>query len=273
MSTIINEYKVSQINRYIQQLHSSYILNEWPDNLVYKLRELSIDEKCYLNSNLNLHKIAKVDKDDFFIHQLCVKEKREFCIKLLASEVVELNVNIRSSDGKSCFEFISMYCIEQAKSLRQNYMSFTSLYKLGYTNRPEDLSTLRKLYDKNVKSPEALQIWSYCRFAYILANSTQIDEAFRKDKILFTILSFKMGKPVGVHYPNLLGIANNALHHYGSSSRLIIRAIHHYNMYEKIISKDQKGTFKYRYDEVLETEPIQDEEFEAIILKIFPELN
>ncbi|MEI9946328.1 MAG: hypothetical protein WDN26_19170 [Chitinophagaceae bacterium] len=42
-------------------------------------------------------------------------------------------------------------------------------------------------------------------------------------KVLFSILSFKMKKPVGINYPNLLGIANNAIQHYRENGDILIK--------------------------------------------------
>ena len=90
---------------------------------------------------------------------------------------------------------------------------------------------------------------------------------------LFTIVSFKMKKPVGIRYPNLLGVANNAFLNYRSHGDLLIKAMQHYGAYDQVIKRDRKQTFRYRLEDFEMYKPVQDTAFNTIVFKIFSELR
>jgi len=115
--------------------------------------------------------------------------------------------------------------------------------------------------------------WSLARFAYKLNDASLIEKAFLYHMPLLTIASFKMGRPFGINYHNLLGIANNALQHYHSNIELIIHAMETYDVFYNIEKRDHKKTFKQRMEDYYETMPAQDPDIAQVAFLLFPELS
>jgi hypothetical protein len=124
-----------------------------------------------------------------------------------------------------------------------------------------------------LKGESYLIKWSRLRFIIKLKKTTDIKKAFKKEKVLFTILSIKMGRPVLFNYPNLLGILNNAMEYYRESGDLIIKSLDIYNQFNKLIEMDSKEVFVRKLEEYEMNKPFQDEELEYIVKVLFPDLD
>lgn len=146
------------------------------------------------------------------------------------------------------------------------------LYKRGYESKDCDEKYLRDVY-KNLPTQSSFASWCIARFTYLLNDYEKFEKVYRNDKVLFTILSFKLKKPVGINYPNLLGIANNAIQHYRDNGDIIIKAMHKYEVYEEILSRDKKKVFQEKKADFDKFKPIQDRHFQEIITTLFPELE
>ena len=116
-------------------------------------------------------------------------------------------------------------------------------------------------------------IWCIARFAYLLDNSELLEKALQDENTLLTIVSFKLKKPVGINYPNLLGVANNAFLHYRANGDILLHAMKHYGVYEETLKRDQKKTFRYRIDDFQKYKPIHNSSFNEFVYKILPELK
>lgn len=146
------------------------------------------------------------------------------------------------------------------------------LYNNGYQNKPVDLEYLKTSFDQ-LKNEYQCLAWSLARFAYKLNNPKLIEKAFLYHMPLLTIASFKMRRPFGINYHNLLGIANNALQHYRSHIELIIHAMETYDVFYDIEKRDHKKTFKQRLEDYYETMPPQDPDIAEVAFLLFPELS
>jgi hypothetical protein len=111
------------------------------------------------------------------------------------------------------------------------------------------------------------------RFVVLLNDAVLIEKAFQERNSLLTIVSFKLKKPVGINYPNLLGVANNAFLHYRAHGDILLHAMKHYGVYEEVLKRDQKKSFTYRLEDFQRYKPIQDPMFAEIAHKVFPELK
>ena len=124
-----------------------------------------------------------------------------------------------------------------------------------------------------IKTKPQLTSWCYARICFKLHDAVKIEKAFSKIKVISIILSFKLLRPVGYNFPNLLGVANIAITHYGEHGDLILGAIKQYDVYNKIMKLDFKRVFRAKQKDYIESRPIQDTEFNKIIYEIFPELS
>ena len=112
------------------------------------------------------------------------------------------------------------------------------------------------------------------RFAVKLNSKEKFALAYQKHRELFVILSLKMNKPISFNFPNLLGVINNAIQFYRESGEIILKAMEHYERTRQIMELDsRKGTFKKKLTEFETNKPIQNKEFEEIVINLFPELK
>ena len=146
-------------------------------------------------------------------------------------------------------------------------------FKRGYINIKKDDIFLVDFYKNKISNQQMLELWCLARICYKLNNHDKIEKAFSKDRVILSILSFKQGKPVGFNYPNLLGVANNAIQHYREQGDLILRSMKTFNVYDDIKIRDKKGTFKLKEQDFEKFKPIQDIDFDEIAYEIFPELK
>ena len=234
-----------------------------------KIQEFTEAEKTYFNSRFSLVKLVGVSEETLLNTVLTDKTKYYFANFLLANDIFSFSVS-HSLNGKTCFQLASQQVFEVVNGYNGNLLLL--LFKRGYRIQESDHNFTKILFTQ-IASQEQLINWCKIRFALLLDDPALYEIASHQEKILLTIVSFKMKKPVGIHYPNLLGVANNAFLHYRDNGDILLKAMKHYNVYDEIIKRDQKKTFKYRLEEFQLYKPVQDTIFNGIVLKIFPELN
>lgn len=235
------------------------------------LDKLNKEETKYLNENLNLSKIVGVDQKLILNETLKHKEKANFSNLILRSKNIDLEVNYTDNSGKTVFVLlVEQYFFEKGSFLMYN---INHLFERNYSIKNEDVFFVNELY-KKIQSQSQFENWSLLRFAVKLNDNKKIALAYQKQRELFVILSFKLNKPIHFNYPNLLGIINNAIQHYRESGEIILKAMKHYDRLEHIKQLDlRKGTFRKKLSEFELNKPIQDKEFEEIVMTLFPELK
>lgn len=235
------------------------------------IETLNQEETDYLNENINLEKLIGVEKKFILSKVLSDKSKFNFGRHLLTSLSIELEVNSIDETNKSIFQLL----IENTENALDYFFldEILFLYKRGFIHTKVDETFLIDFYKNKIKSERHLELWCLARVCYKLHNHDKIEKAFSKQKIILTILSFKQGKPIGINYPNLLGVANNAIQYYREQGDLLLAAMKHYKVYSDIISRDFKGSFKLKEQDFHKFKPIQDTDFNEILYEIFPELK
>lgn len=233
-----------------------------------KISEFTESEKAYFNSKFSLSTLVGVSEDILFNAVLTDNTKYNFATFLLTNDIFAFSVS-NTIKNKTCFQLASEILFSMADKYYQNILLL--LFKRGYKVQESDHNYVKSLYAQ-IASQEQLVIWCKIRFALLLNEPALYEIASIKEKVLLTIVSFKMKKPVGIHYPNLLGVANNAFLHYRDNGDILLKAMKHYNVYDELIKRDQKKTFKYRLEDFQLYKPVQDSIFNEIVFKIFPEL-
>lgn len=268
----MKEYRKERIKLAVIELGKNYqgnIIDEGLFSIFYQLDE---EESEYANNLLDFEKITGLPNNEFVFRSLENPVKREFIARLLKCAKLNFEVNFCNEQQQTVFQYITEYIFNHPGYFTFYDNPYLTIYRNGYVNKAADISFLKTIYDTRVKSPRDMEQWCFARFAFVLNDYEMIKMAYAECKVLFTILSLKLKKPIGIGYPNLLGIANSALLHYTTHAEMIVRALHVYNVYNDILKRDQKGTFKLRYQDIEETDHVQDEYFQKVILKIFPEL-
>lgn len=267
---MLSQWATEQLDELVQKVKLYYHSNERGYfSGANKIEDLIGEKKDYFLEKLSLSKLTGLN-DPLSIAAILQKGKLYFANYLLNSSIYEFDVNARE-EGRTAFELLIKLSIEKDDLLTGSSM-LKYLFMRGYDCSNSDLDLLKIMY-KEINSQQMMEFWCLARFSLLLDEASLIAKAFEKQNILFTIISFKLKKPVGINYPNLLGIANNAFLHYRAYGEILIHAMKVYNVYDLIIEKDRKKTFKYRLDDYHEIKPIQDTSFNDIIFKIFPELK
>lgn len=237
-------------------------------NLPGKLNRKEVE---LLNEKIGLPSLVGCEDKDV-IHELLKDPlKDKFTFYVINTLEIDCIVNSYGRSKNTVFIEIAKRYFKQ-----DNWMSpylISSLFKRGYQIKPEDNEFVLNLYGQFQKQYD-FDKWATLRFATKLNNQKKFEIAQFHTRELFSILSFKVGKPVHFNFPNLIGVANNAISHYRESGDLILRAIDKFGRTEKINQLDsKKGTFRRKRLEYLENRPIQNKEFEEIAIELFPELK
>lgn len=233
--------------------------------------KLNIKEQELLNSKINLPELIGCEKDLVLNQLLKDKSKDKFTFYLIQTLELGCEVNAYDRTKKTVFIEIAERYFEQETWISPYLIS--KLFERGYKIKEEDNQFVLELY-KKIRKQNDLDRWATLRFATKLDDKNKFEIAQTHTRELFSILSFKMGKPVHFNFPNLIGVANNAISHYRESGDLILKSIDKFGLTEKINQLDKrKGTFKRKRLEYLENKPIQNKEFEEIAIELFPELK
>lgn len=269
---MIGHWQKINLDEYLVNLRDYYSNCEKPSfRLAHKVQELTQEEKDYVNANINLQGITSFNKECLIISLLSLPGKFNFVRHLIVSGNIELEVN-NFLDGKTTFICLLKQLISTSDEFYSAGHLFLELYKRGYESKECDEVFLREIY-KDLPTKNSLAVWCIARFAFLLNDHKTFDKAFRNDRVLFSIISFKMKKPVGFNYPNLLGVANNAIQHYRDHGDILIKSMYHYEVYNDIIERDKKKVFQGKQKDFEKYKPIQDKEFVEIVMHLFPELK
>jgi hypothetical protein len=238
------------------------------NNLPGKLRK---EELNLLNEKIDLPNLIGCERR-MVLHEL-LKDSSKDKFTFYVINTLEINCEVNSYDSLKNTVFIE---IAKRYFNQENWIApylISSLFKRGYKIKGEDNQFVQDLY-KQIKKQYDFDKWATLRYAVKLNDQEKFEIAQNHTRELFSILSFKMGKPVHFNFPNLIGVANNAISHYRESGDIILKSIDRFGRTEKINKLDErKGTFKRKRLEYLENKPIQNKEFEEIATELFPEIK
>ncbi len=233
--------------------------------------KLNKKEQELLNEKVNLPKLVGCKKKLVLNELLKNSAKDKFTFYLIQTIEIDCEVNSYDKTKKTVFIEIAQRYFYQETWISPYLIS--KIFERGYEIKEEDNQFVFDLH-KQIKKQSDLDKWATLRFATKLNDKDKFEIAQNHTQELFTMLSFKMGKPIHFNFPNLLGVAINAIIHYRESGDLILKAIEKFGRFEKILKLDQrKGTFKRKRLEYLENKPIQNKEFEDIAIELFPEMK
>ena len=268
------ENQLKNIFEFISELE--YILSD--DSAIRKISSYQIEAKThYYDSKLledNLDWKFLIGEEYNVLNTIIKKQSFYIARYILHIKNLPLDVNEVLDNKSTLILFAEAYFANNVYDLEFGADIIKTLYKRGYKNKDGDEKMINEFY-KKAKTSDNFVFWCYLRFALIIENPQQVETAFFRPciNILFSILSFKMNKPVSLRFSTLLGVANNAMHYYKESGNLIQKAIFYYNRFDEIVKIDTKGVFLNKMEEYKDNRPNQNKEFEEIILAVFPELK
>lgn len=233
--------------------------------------KLNVEELQVFNREINMPNLVGCEKDQVLHQLLQDRSKDNFTFYVFNRLEFECDVNSLNESKNTVFIEVAKRFFE-AEGYFEDHIILT-LFKRGYKIKEEDILFVIDLYKKK-KSEKDLEKWMILRFATKLNDLKKFEIAINNKRELFTMLSFKMNRPISFNFPNLLGVAVNAIIYYRENGDIILRSIDRFKKNDNIIKLDQrKHTFKRKRMEYLENRPIQNKEFESVAIELFPELN
>lgn len=236
----------------------------------YLLEKLSEEEKIYIHQFIHNQLGVPFDATKWLSESYSQPNHINLAMYLAESQTFMPDINVISGKETLFTMLVNYYFNVKDKNDFMN--SLIRIYEHGYQSKPADLEFLKFSYDR-LKNDYQCLIWSVGRFAYKLNAAELIKKAVEYHMPLLTIACFKMRRPFGINYHNLLGVANNALQHYRSHIELLIHAMNVYDVNYDIEKRDHKGTFKQRLEDYYENQPPQDPDIAEIAYILFPELR
>ena len=268
--SMLTPWRKQQINEIIERIKLFYIDSSTGGfKGSEKLDDFSDDDREYFNTQFSLPQLIGGPVEAILSTVLEDPAKYNFSIFMLRNGLFPFSVSC-NQNGVTAFQLISKLVFSGFKSCYDH--GLLCLFKRCYKVQESDAAFVSKLYGA-IASEEQLKAWCMIRFALLLDDPDHLEIALQQNMSLFTIVSFKMKKPVGIRYPNLLGVANNAFLNYRSHGDLLIKAMQHYGAYDQVIKRDRKQTFRYRLEDFEMYKPVQDSALNGIVFKIFPELK
>jgi hypothetical protein len=265
--------RIEEIDNYIRELREFY--ND-SDEYRFKnpnlINNLDKSELIYLNKNLNLEEIVGCQKRYVLNNLIQDNTKDKFTFYILMAKRFEFEINHFDQTKSTVF-------IELAKRIFYDNVwgsyLIDSIFQRGYEIKEEDIQFVFSLYKKGVvKDINNFHTWTMLRFAVLFKDRDKFQKSLIKRNEIYTILSFKEKKPIGFNFPNLLGVAINAIQNYRENGDIILKAMDVYDVNKIIYSLDKKkNTFTRKKNEYLKNRHLQDEKFKNIAIEIFPELN
>jgi len=233
--------------------------------------KLTSEELKKLNEEIDIPKLVGCEKH-LVLHELLKdRSKDKFTFYLLNRLELDCEVNSYDKEKNTVFIEIAKRYFHSENYFGQYHIS--TLFKRGYEIKEEDRKFVLDLYQEK-KNERDFEKWTILRYATKLNDLNKFELAMEKTRELNTILSFKMNRPIGFNFPNLLGVAVNAIIYYRESGDIILKSIDKFNQTNKINTLDKrKNTFKRKRQEYLENKPIQHKEFENLATELFPELK
>lgn len=269
----MNNWTRKNIDYFIENL-KDYYTDCRSTSFPYKhgINDLSNEGKTYLNDKLDLKKIVRTNNACILLKTLKIPSKDNFSFFLLRDRTIDLDVSKLDKTGKSVFILLATSYLNSEKRVNLNH--FIDLFNRDYKIKKEDVEFILNFYKKEeMKSNDLFIKWSYLRFATKLSDSKDFEIIYYKSREVFTILSFKLKRPVYHNFKNLLEVGNNAMQYYRIHGDIIFKAINVFNVRDEILKYDRKGTFKRKYEDFLKNKPIQDKKFESLIKELFEELE
>jgi len=255
----------AELEKYFQDCSmEGFELMQYPASLA------EADRKSF-NENLELSGITGLQRETILNGLLRDNGKINFVAYLLATGIIDLEVSNLDIDGQTVFMRLSAIYIK-----RETYQlgrAIGNLFYRGYCICEADLKFLQGLYSSRLTSEEFLN-WSRLRFAALINDGDNFLYALKKQKVLFALLSIKMGRPVYFNLPNLLGVVGNAIHHYPDCGDIIFRAMEAYSRKKAVEALDmKKRNFAKKKSDYILNKPEQDTRFEEIAKIVYPELS
>lgn len=233
--------------------------------------KLTAGELEKLHEEINIPELVGCEKYLVLHELLNDPSKDKFTFYLLNRLELECEVNSYDKEKNTIFKKIAKRYFDSEESFGQYHIS--TLFKRGYEIKEEDRQFILDLYHEK-KNERDFEKWTILRYATKLNDLNKFEKAMGKTRELNTMLSFKMNRPIGFNFPNLLGVAVNAIIYYRESGDIILKSIEKFKQTNNINTLDKrKNTFKRKRQEYLENKPIQDQEFESVAIALFPELK
>lgn len=228
---------------------------------IQPLHILSNEEKIYLNEEFEekIEKIINKNSQPFFnILIENINSYYELIMAIISNESLDISFELPSNKDKIT------PLIALANSNIEEYSAYDILDYIYYRGYQQNhLDTVFFSENKNKISSTYYIIKSY----YLINDSKIANIIKGNERILYTLFSIRNNSVVGFGFPQLISVANNAIQHYRSHSKILIHAMKVYNLFDEFMKID---SFRKKIDNLKDIE--QDTSLNVALKRIFPEL-
>lgn len=255
-------YIVEYIKEKIQKLFTEkdyYLFSADRD----MLGKLSQPAKDLLNESLTLDR-KKINQKPL-INGLISSDnlKEQFILTfLLETEQIKIDLSLKDHNGITALQEAIMKISDNSTYIIQ------LLFKRGYYVSDEELSFLNSEFNKSGIRSEIFSNFVMAIICYRLMDNDKISRLRRIERIVLSILSYKIGTVVGYRI-NHVGLANNFLQHHKEFASLFLKALKTYGYYEELSKKE---SFQKKEKSIKEDIPFQENKYDDIFQVLLPDL-
>jgi hypothetical protein len=151
------------------------------------------------------------------------------------------------------------------------------LFRKGYKILPKDQEIIDNLYDKNYFNQteyerEAIRRWGLCGIMTNLKTREWAFEVITIQKVLLSIASVKIGKPIGYAFTNLLQVTHSFLEFHKEFGKIYLLALEVYGQFDNHLKEDKTAKFQKKLVKFNLENPVQTSRYNGLLFELFPEL-
>lgn len=275
----MEDYLLKNCEEFIESLKKSVSDNDAELPKLYKLfcANRTEEQKEQILDFLKPHLSSIFETDyDLILHKLLENKSynKYFNSFLNESENLKIDLLKRSESGNTLLmTFVNQYFIQLNKINRQlHWYSLSYLLNNGYKIQKEDEPFSESVFHEILGSYEKEKRWVKLRALVKTKDPEKYQLIENNDKLCY-LVSIQRKKNFGLGFPKL----SNALHHaftfHTDIGDVLLKAIRHYGLEERIVHEDKKDVFQKLHKKFVEEQPEQNEELEALIYELYPELK
>ena len=213
---------------------------------------------------------------DLILHKLLEDPTyhRYFDSFLSESENLGFDLSKKDSSGNTLLiNFVKQYFPQMKKQGRKlHWYNLYYLVRNGYKVQTEDEAFSESIFHEISGNYEKEKKWVKLR---VLVKTKELEKYHLiddNDKLCY-LISIQRKKNFGLGFPKLSNTLNHGFTFHTDIGNVLLKAIRHYGLEEKVLLEDKKGVFQNLHKKFIEEQPEQNEELEALIYELYPELE
>lgn len=275
----MEDYLLKICEEYVENLKSSIKDIEAEAPSLYKLfySNKSEEQSEQVRGFLKPHLVTIFETDyDLILHKLLEDPiyHRYFNSFLCESKSLRLDLSKKDNSGNTLLiNFVNHYFPQMKKQGRKlHWYNIYDLVKNGYKIQTNDEVFSESIFHEILGSYEKEKKWVKLRTLIKTKDLMKYRFIEDNDKLCY-LVSIQRKKNFGLGFSKLSNSLHHAFTYHTDIGDVLLKAIRHYGLEEKVLLEDEKGVFQKLHNKFIEEQPEQNEELEALIYELYPELE